>query len=41
MKFTFTTTATVEAETEEDARVELIDKMDSHELSWELEDNEE
>ena len=37
MKFTWTTTVEIEAESEEDSYVELID-MDTHNFRWELEE---
>ncbi len=36
-KFICTTTIEIEAEDEDDARIELIFKMDAHDISWEIE----
>ena len=35
-KFICTTEIEIEAEDEDDARIELLIKMDDHELSWEV-----
>lgn len=39
-KFTCTTTIEIEAEDEDDARIELILKMDAHDIRWEVEEEE-
>lgn len=38
-KYTWTTKVEIEAESEEDAYIELID-MDTHDFAWEIEDTE-
>ena len=37
-QFIFTTTVEVMAKDEDDAHIELIFKMDAHDISWELEE---
>ena len=39
-KFICTTTIEIEAKDEDDARIELIFKMDDHNISWEVEEIE-
>ena len=40
-KFICTTTIEIEAEDEDDARIELIFKMDAHDISWDVEEEDE
>lgn len=40
-KFIFTASVEVEGEDEDDARIELLIKMDDHDICWEMEDEEE
>ena len=37
-KFICTTTVAIDAEDEDDARIELIFKMDAHHISWDVEE---
>jgi len=37
-KFTFFAEVNIEAENEDDARIELINLMDKHDILWELEE---
>ena len=37
-KFICTTTIEIEAEDEDDARIELLIRMDDHNISWEVEE---
>ncbi len=37
-KFIFTASVEVEGEDEDDARIELLIKMDDHDIIWELEE---
>lgn len=41
MKYIFFTTVEVEAENEDDARIELLGIMDAHAISWDLEEQEQ
>lgn len=40
-KFICIAEVVVEAEDEDDARIELLCKMDDHDISWEVEEDEE
>lgn len=40
-KYRCTATVVVEAEDEDDAQIELLIKMDGHDISWEVEEDEE
>jgi len=40
-KYIFFATVEIEEDSEDDARIELDDRMDSHSIHWELEDVKE
>jgi len=40
-KFICNTTIEIEAENEDDARIELIFKMDAHDICWEVEESDD